>query len=104
MPVKDNSDEVSKGKTCMTPLCGKPAKWKMICQQCYGQAKELMEEEKLSWDDLTDMGLCITPTRKFRAEYFKRKRERVPSSDDIEEGLRMPVITSEQQDVIDANS
>jgi len=67
--VEHVNEEVSK---CITPNCGKDARWKGLCQTCYGAAKRLIEEGKTTWPELQDLGLAIIPNELIRAEFFKR--------------------------------
>lgn len=64
-----SEDEVSKGKTCLTPGCGKQAKWKCLCHACYGQAKRLIDSEETSWEELADLNLACPPSQLFRMAF-----------------------------------
>ena len=76
---KDNTDAVSKGKTCLSPECEAPARWKGICATCYAQARKLIEDEKTTWEDLYDMGLVRLPGTKF-LDAFKAAKDKAAGS------------------------
>lgn len=67
------TDDISKDKTCLTPECGKPARWKGLCQACYGCAKTMIDREEVTWEELEAVGLAILPKNLLRREYFRRK-------------------------------
>ena len=62
---------------CITPDCGKPAKWKGICGSCYGVANQLITEGKTTWDELAALGLAIIPDKPFM-KAFKQKKVQQP--------------------------
>lgn len=58
---------------CMVPDCNEPARWKGICQKCYGQAKNLIDNGKTTWDELAEMGLCEVKSKKLLMAFIKKK-------------------------------
>ncbi len=45
--------------TCITNYCTNPMQWKGLCSHCYGQAKELINAGKTSWDELYQLNLAL---------------------------------------------
>ena len=61
---------------CLTPECLKQEKWRGICQSCYGQAKKLMEEFKLEWEDFEKLGMTLIQSNKpFRKLYLEKRND-----------------------------
>lgn len=44
---------------CCVPDCNKEARWRGVCQSCYGQAKRLIDDGKTTWTELEEMGLAV---------------------------------------------
>lgn len=68
----ETADNVSAGKLCLVPDCGKAAKWKGLCQTCYGCAKAMIERNETTWEALEVLGLAVLPKNLLRREYIKR--------------------------------
>ena len=68
-----NADDVSDGKPCAVPECAKEAKWKGLCQTCYGCAKSMIDNGETTWEELERMGLALIPKNKLRQEFYRRK-------------------------------
>lgn len=71
LPVIHIPDEGS--PVCITEGCAKERKWKGLCSSCYGQARKIIDQYKVTWDDLEQMGMIIADDKPFVAA-FKRKR------------------------------
>jgi hypothetical protein len=51
---------------CITEGCGGERKWKGLCSSCYGQARKLITDKKVSgWDELEKMGLIVADHKPF---------------------------------------
>lgn len=62
---------------CFTEGCTLKAKWNGLCPSCYGQAKKIMESDKLEWSDLEEMGMIpIKPKKPFTELYLQKKAAR----------------------------
>ncbi len=79
MSAKTQDDEVSRGRTCLTPECGKDARWKGLCTACYGSAKQLIDDNETTWDELHELGLAIVPRARLATEFRKRKAAKLAS-------------------------
>ena len=61
-------------KNCMTQECDKKAEWKGLCRSCYGQARKLIDDEKTSWEELAQMGMCELDAKPFTQLFWRKKR------------------------------
>lgn len=66
---------------CMVPDCSEKARWKGICGQCYYQAKSLIEANKTTWEELSEMGLCVEPKKKLLTAFNAKKRQEKDDGD-----------------------
>lgn len=71
-----NTDVLSEGKICLTPECGKAARWKGLCTSCYGCAKNLIDLGETTWEELSELDLALLPKNLLKKEFYKRKKER----------------------------
>lgn len=44
---------------CMTAECGKPARWRGLCQNCYQRLRKRVLVGELTWADAERAGLCL---------------------------------------------
>ena len=58
---------------CMTEGCDNPREWKGLCRSCHGVAKRFVDEEKTTWDELAEMGLCLAEGKPFKVAFLKKK-------------------------------
>ena len=73
--VPGNADAASAGYECMTEDCERAASWKGLCSSCYGCARQLVEQNKTTWDELLSMGMCVPKSKPFYVEFHKKKFE-----------------------------
>lgn len=68
---------------CIISNCGKPRKWKGLCSKCYGEAKQLIDAQQTTWEELNTMGLCTIPATPFETAFKEakfKKAHTLPSS------------------------
>lgn len=58
---------------CIISGCDAEAQWKGLCRSCYGQAIQLIKEDKTTWEELTSLGLAVVADKPFIAEFKKKK-------------------------------
>lgn len=69
--MSNESNHIEPKPICIIPNCGKEARWKGICSQCYGQASQLIKEDKTTWEQLAALGLATIPDKPFIAAFRK---------------------------------
>lgn len=58
-----------KAPMCIIDKCEKEARWKGLCSACYGQAKQLIDAQETTWEELGLLGLAIIPDKPFVAAF-----------------------------------
>lgn len=76
---KSCGDVVPPKQICLTPECQSEARWKGLCSSCYGQAKQLIDENKTTWEELQEMGLAQLKNKPFKEAFLKAKQKKEES-------------------------
>lgn len=62
---------MSQQAQCMTPNCGNKPKARGLCHVCYMMAHKLVTSETTTWEQLAELGLCLSAVRKVRQQRFR---------------------------------
>jgi len=59
-------------EACLTPECGSAAGTRGLCSSCYQQARTLVREKKVTWDELVELGACLPARQQQPRSAFHR--------------------------------
>lgn len=59
---------------CLSPECKNCCQYKGLCSSCYGSAKQLINDEKTTWEELAGMGLADVSDKPLLAAFLARKQ------------------------------
>lgn len=69
--------EENQNEKCVIPKCDKEARWKGLCSACYGQAKQLIDAQETTWEELGALGLAVIPDKPFVAAFKAARSKKV---------------------------
>lgn len=70
--------ETTEPVPCVIKVCGKDSRWKGLCSACYGQAKQLIDANETTWEELGLLGLAVIPDKPFVAAFKAARSKGIP--------------------------